>query len=196
MQSRQPLPRGFAGGARRTAVSGLDLSWPVGVPDGGRHGLGADQRAAFDAAVPRCASALLAACGSATRVLVVGTEEFIYLPLRLSLELARDPLRRIAFQSTTRSPVHVVDAPGYPISRRIDFRGAAVGSGDSVSGDEGSTVRHLYNACWPAGRAEADLVLVIDDGHAVEGPDGVAAAVAAATGAPVVLAVLGPGPLR
>ena len=191
MQSRQPLPRGIAGGARRIAVSGLALSWPVGVPDGGRHGLGAVQRAAFDAAVPRCASALSAACGSATRVLVVGTEEFMYLPLRLSLELARDPSRRIAFQSTTRSPVHVVDAPGYPISRRIDFRGGTVGSGD-----EGSTVRHLYNACWPAGRAEADLVLVIDDGHAVEGPDGVAAAVAAATGAPVVLAVLGPGPPR
>ena len=191
MQSQQPLPGNIAGQARRVAVSGLDLSWPVGVPDGGRHGLGGHQRAAFDAAVPRCASALSAACGSATRVLVVGTDEFMYLPLRLSLELARDPSRRIAFQSTTRSPVHVVDAPGYPIARRIDFRGAPVGSGD-----EGSDVRHLYNACWPTGRAEADLVVVIDDGQAVPGPDGVAAAVAAATGAPVLLAVLGPGPPR
>ena len=39
---------------------------------------------------------------------------------------------------------------------------------------------------------EPDLIVVVDDGHAVPGPTGVAESLAAATGAPVLLAVLTP----
>ena len=53
----------------------------------------------------------------------------------------------------------------------------------------------MYNVRWPeavgaVGPGEADLVIVVDDGHAVDGPDGVARSVAASTGAPLVLARL------
>jgi hypothetical protein len=79
----------------------------------------------------------------------------------------------VTFQSTTRSPVHAVDQPGYPVRRRIDF----------VSDDAGTAVtRHLYNA-----GDEADVIVVVDEGDARPGADGVAAAIAAATGADVVL---------
>ena len=117
----------------------------------------------------------------------------MYLPLMIALELARDGQRQIMFQSTTRSPVHAVDRPGYPIRRRIDF------SGSELTGDVAVPVaRHLYNAAPPApgddALAELDLVVVIDDGLAIIGPEGVAARVAAATGRPVILAVLAAAP--
>jgi len=81
-----------------------------------------------------------------------------------------------------------VDEPGYPVRRRIDF----------VSDDAGTAVtRHLYNAGRPdAGHPDAadhvagqraDLIVVIDEGDARPGSDGVAAAIAAATGTGVVL---------
>jgi phosphoribosyltransferase-like predicted ribonucleoside biosynthesis protein len=114
--------------------------------------------------------------------------------LRIALDLVENPPdgepsgRRVTFQSTTRSPVHAVDQPGYPVRRRIDF----------VSDDAGAAVtRHLYNAGYPdAGGDDAgdhyagdhyDVIVVIDEGDARPGADGVAAAIAAATGADVVL---------
>jgi hypothetical protein len=158
-------------------VRTVQLPWPSEVPQGGRH-----------AAILAAAGPLAVACGDARRVLVVGTEELMYLPLRLALAL-RGPGRATAFQSTTRSPVHAIDEPGYPIRRRIDFRARVHPATDELA------VRHVYNVRWPdpidsVGPEEADLVVVVDDGHAVDGPDGVAQAVAAATGAPVVLARL------
>ena len=50
----------------------------------------------------------------------------------------------------------------------------------------------MYNAGWPdrSGAGEADLIVVVDDRHAVAGPEGVAESVARATGTPVVLARL------
>jgi len=173
----------------------VDLPWPAEVPTGGRHGFLPGDRAAFDAAVLTAAEVLGAAAGESRRILVLGTEELMYLPLRLALELARDPLRALAFQSTTRSPVHAIDRPGYPIRRRIDYV-------SSVIDDAERPVRHVYNAGWPetgstsAGFTEPELIVVVDDGHAVPGPDGAAESIAAATGAPVLLAVLQPRPQR
>jgi hypothetical protein len=173
---------------RTPDVRELALPWPASVPQGGRHGFAPADRAAFDAAIAAAAAALTGAVGDARRVLLLGTEELMYLPLRLALAL-RDPRRAIAFQSTTRSPVHALDVSGYPVRRRIDFTGLV-----HPAGDERAT-RHVYNARWPdsvgsAGSAEPELVIIVDDGHAVDGPDGVAATVAGATGAPVVLARL------
>jgi hypothetical protein len=91
--------------------------------------------------------------------------------------------------------VHAIDRPGYPIRRRIDFQSRVFGAnGEPVSRE----TRHVYNCNWPAQPAggsagtpeEADLIVVVDDGHAVPGATGLAAAVAAATGTPVLLAVL------
>jgi len=173
-------------------VREVALPWPASVPHGGRHGFASADRAPFDAAIASAAAALAETVGGARRVLVLGTEELMYLPLRLALAL-QDANRATVFQSTTRSPVHALDVPGYPIRRRIDFTGLVHPAGVERA------VRHVYNAGWPdsvgsAGADEADLVIVVDDGHAVDGPDGVAARVARATGAPVVLARLAGSP--
>ena len=53
--------------------------------------------------------------GSGT-VHVVGVEEQIQLPVLIAERLARSrPDLRVLVSSTTRSPVVVLDAPGYPI---------------------------------------------------------------------------------
>jgi hypothetical protein len=171
--------------------SRLDLPWPAAVPMGGRHGFTPGDRPAFDVAVGAVAASVTASCGSATRILIVGTEELMYLPLAVACALARDHGRDILFQSTTRSPVHAVDRSGYPIRRRIDFT-----STETVDGVAVPVARHLYNAGRPADGGgpldEVDVVVVIDEGFAVNDGDGVAARVAAATRRPVILAVLPP----
>jgi hypothetical protein len=162
-------------------VSQRELPWPDDVPIGGRHGFHPADRPAFDAAVSEAVAGLIPVVGSASRVLVIGTEELMYLPLRIAAALS-SPERWTALQSTTRSPVHAVDRPGYPVRRRIDFRAP-------VEGGPRTAQRHLYNAWWPAG-GEADLVLLVDDRPSRPGPTGPAAAIAAVTGAPVVSVVL------
>ncbi|MGS0688697.1 phosphoribosyltransferase domain-containing protein [Nakamurella sp. GG22] len=165
-------------------LSQVELPWPAAVPTGGRHGFHPADRPAFDAAVSDAVAALIPAVGSAATVLVIGTEELMYLPLRIAAGLSTAE-RRTAFQSTTRSPVHAVDRPGYPVRRRIDFR-------VPVDGSPRTAERHLYNAWWPGtpAGAEADLVLLVDDRPSRPGPTGPAEAIAAATGAPVVSVVL------
>ncbi len=170
----------------------VSIDWPGTVPAGGTFGFLPDQGAAFASAVDAVADRLRAELGEARRLLVIGTEEFMYLPLRVALALVDASGPAVAFQSTTRSPVHVLDEPGYPIRRRILFRA-------SVDGGKGTARRFLYNASWPSeppgsggANGEPDLVLVLDDdGSALNGPAGVAAAVAAANGARVVLAAIG-----
>jgi hypothetical protein len=164
------------------AVREVALPWPATVPHGGRHGLADADRTGFDAAVRAAATVLDHECRDATRVLVLGTEELMYLPLRLALALPTG--RRTAFQSTTRSPAHAIDVPGYPIRRRIDFT-----SLEHPAGTE-RAVRHVYNASWSTPADEADLVIVVDDGHALDGPHGLAASVSRATGVPVLSARL------
>ena len=72
----------------------------------------------------------------------------MYLPLRLALELAADDgsrHRAVAFQSTTRSPVHAIDRPG------IRSGGGSTSRAVSVHrrGLEPAGVRHVYNCGWP-----------------------------------------------
>jgi hypothetical protein len=177
---------------REVTHSRVDLSWTRDVPTGGRHGFLPTDRVEFDDAVRAASVALEPLCGESSRILVLGTEELMYLPLRLALELARNPLRSVVFQSTTRSPVHAIDRPGYPVRRRIDFV-------SSIVGDAERPVRHVYNAGFPSSAGsltEPELIVLVDDGHAVPGPAGVADSIAAATAVPVLLAALHPRPRR
>ena len=84
------------------------ISWPSGVPYGGRHGFAPDDRPGLAAAVESVASRLQLTGGP---VLVLGTEELMYAPVRLAhvLELAGHD---VLVQSTTRSPVIPVDRVG------------------------------------------------------------------------------------
>ncbi len=97
-------------------------AWPRGVPTGGRHGFRSTDREAFTRALDAAVSALtLTGRGP---VLVVGTEELMYAPVRVAhaLELAlrrTGSTRDVRVQSTTRSPVVPLDVPGYAIRRRL-----------------------------------------------------------------------------
>jgi hypothetical protein len=123
-------------------------SWPARARESGRHGFGpADVRLAHDAAAvvaeavaPRCAD----------RVLVLGSEELMYAPTLIAAELA-DRLPRVRVSSTTRSPVFVVDEPGYPIRSALAFP-----SHDRAA--DGAGPRFAYNVDDDL----TDIVLVVD----------------------------------
>lgn len=176
-------------------VRTMTVTWPAGVPTGGRHGFGPPDVLAFDAAVRRVATDVRSALDElapvagrdGSRVLVVGTEELMYLPLRVAMDLAGLGLP-VRYQSTTRSPVHVLDDPGYPIRRRVDHRRPA------DDGTDGDVDRLVYNVDFDGG--EADVLVVVDDGQESTGPDGVAAALARATGRPVLAVTVRAGETR
>ncbi|MFD7829155.1 phosphoribosyltransferase [Kitasatospora sp. NPDC059803] len=139
----------------------VDLDWPAGLPDGGRHGFTARDRARLDAALPRLAGQLADALpATARRVLVLGFEELMYAPLRLAGALA-DRLGgdRVRYSTTTRSPVLAVDDPGYAIRTRLAF------PAHDDPQDDASRERYAYNVAPgsdPARRFDA-VVLVVDD---------------------------------
>ncbi|MFG3257799.1 phosphoribosyltransferase [Streptomyces sp. NPDC048172] len=154
----------------------VDLGWPDGLPDGGRHGFGPEHRAALDAALPDMAERLLdglAESGGegARRVLVLGTEELMYAPLRLAHELEQrlGEGAEVRFSTTTRSPVLPVDDPGYAIRTALRFPAhdapadahdapadAAGGAGDAA---DGAGDRFAYNV---AGGGFDTVIAVVD----------------------------------
>ncbi|MFE9860374.1 phosphoribosyltransferase [Streptomyces sp. NPDC005780] len=144
----------------------IDLQWPAGVPDGGRHGFTAAHRALLEPALPAMADRIAAALGEHPRkVLVLGFEELMYAPLRLGTALEERTGAEVRYSTTTRSPVLAVDDPGYAIRTRLVFPAhddPADGPGD----------RYAYNV---AGGDFDAVVLVVDstaDTHALHGPRG------------------------
>ncbi|SEO41781.1 phosphoribosyltransferase [Trujillonella endophytica] len=187
---------GEGGGAPapgRVVPAPAAAGWPDGVRESARHGSTAADRAPFDAAVAAVARGLLPAlpARAGARVLVLGTEELMYLPTRIAAELA-DLLEErgvaVAVSSTTRSPVLPVDAPGYAIRTALAFD-------SSDSPVDGPGPRFAYNVAAPAGGAPFDAaVLVVDDGGAGGGrlPEVLAGAVAG----PVTVVTVPPTPPR
>ncbi|WP_430625633.1 phosphoribosyltransferase [Streptomyces sp. NBC_01264] len=166
----------------------VELEWPAGIPDGGRHGFTPAHRAALEAALPGMADRLKAALGDGpTRVLVLGNEELMYAPLRLAqaLEASGAPSApvEVRFSTTTRSPVLAVDDPGYAIRTRLVFPAhdaPADGPGD----------RYAYNVASTAGAGFDAVIAVVDSaGDTAELRTGLLAALAPHTGR-VVLAVI------
>lgn len=144
----------------------IDLQWPAGVPDGGRHGFTPAHRALLEPALPAMADRIAAAVGEhARRVLVLGFEELMYAPLRLGAALEERIDAEVRYSTTTRSPVLAVDDPGYAIRTRLVFPAhddPADGPGD----------RYAYNV---AGGGFDAVVLVVDstaDTAALHGPRG------------------------
>ncbi|WP_053649859.1 phosphoribosyltransferase [Streptomyces sp. XY431] len=147
----------------------VDLDWPAGLPDGGRHGFTREHRARLEAALPGLAERLAAAVdpdGAAgadrARVLVLGFEELMYAPLRLADALAeRLPggTDRVRYSTTTRSPVLAVDDPGYAIRTRLAF------PAHDDPADDSSRERYAYNVApgTDPARRFGTVVLVVDD---------------------------------
>ncbi|WP_327069385.1 phosphoribosyltransferase [Kitasatospora sp. NBC_01250] len=154
-----------AGRAARGELVRAELPWPAEVPEGGRHGFRPAQRRALEAALPDLGERLAKELrGSERRVLVLGCEELSYAPLRLAhaLEAALEGAGAsvgcsVRFSTTTRSPVLVVDDPGYAIRSGLAFpaHGAP---------QEGGGTRFAYNVApgREAARRFETVVLVVD----------------------------------
>ncbi|MGI5468526.1 phosphoribosyltransferase [Streptomyces sp. CA-132043] len=162
----------------------VELAWPAGLPDGGRHGFTPAHRARLEAALPDMAARIAAALGETgrrtdARVLVLGNEELMYAPLRLAGALDEALPAEVRFSTTTRSPVLAVDDPGYAIRTRLAFP-----AHDRPV--DGPGERYAYNVAPgadPARRFDAVLVLVDSAGDTPElhAPGGLLAALAAHT---------------
>ncbi|MFF9054844.1 phosphoribosyltransferase [Streptomyces erythrochromogenes] len=179
--SPQPGPTGSP-----QPVLRVDLQWPHGLPDGGRHGFTPAHRQRLEAALPDLAARLTAALGTEPgRVLVLGNEELMYAPLRLAKALEETgAAAEVRFSTTTRSPVLAVDDPGYAIRTRLVFPAhdtPADGPGD----------RYAYNVARPSDGAGFDTVVAVVDsaGDTPELHTGLLAALAPHTGR-LVLAVV------
>nr|WTB30884.1 phosphoribosyltransferase [Streptomyces sp. NBC_00830] len=153
----------------------VELGWPAGVPDGGRHGFTPAHRATLESALPAMAARIADALdGDARRVLVLGFEELMYAPLRLGTALEYHTDAEVRYSTTTRSPVLAVDDPGYAIRSRLVFPAhdnPADGPGD----------RFAYNV---AGAGFDAVVVVVDsaaDTPELHAPGGLLAELAAHT---------------
>ncbi|MFD6423124.1 phosphoribosyltransferase [Streptomyces sp. NPDC060198] len=185
---------GATGAAGTARVTRVDLGWPEGLPDGGRHGFTPAHRATLERALPDMAARIAAALrdGPAAegaggpdgprRVLVLGFEELMYAPLRLGTALEQLTDAEVRYSTTTRSPVLAVDDPGYAIRSRLVFPAhdtPADGPGD----------RYTYNVAG----AGFDAVVAVVDSHAdtpaLHAPEGLLARLAAHAGR-VLLAVI------
>jgi hypothetical protein len=157
----------------------VTAAWPAGLPEGGRHGFAPAHRQRLAAAVDTLAAEVAAGLPGG-RILVLGTEELMYAPLRLALALTehRDDVR---FSSTTRSPVFPVDEPGYAIRTRLQFT--------APEPDHAGAARFAYNV---ANGGFDGVVVVVDTPHdtpALWGPGGLVEALRPVCGALTVAVV-------
>jgi len=139
-------------------------AWGPDVKEGGRHGFLPADRVPLEAALAVLAADVAVVCGPARRVHVLGFEELMYAPLRLAqalkieLEGGLEGGPSVTYSTTTRSPILVVDDPGYPIRSALTFPA----HDDPV---DGSLTRHAYNVDAPASDPAArfdTVVLVVD----------------------------------
>ncbi len=165
--------------------SDLALTWPGGVPDGGRHGVAREQSPDVDRAVKYCARRIRERIPPGGSIMVLGTEEFMYVPLRIAESLSASGVPTY-FQSTTRSPVHPLDTDDYPIRRAFAF-----GASDrpAASDEQG---RFVYNVRLPDGSDPDLVVLVTDSGHDAESVAAGPAAALRAAGLAVLTATVSP----
>jgi hypothetical protein len=139
-------------------LSRLHPAWPPGLPEGGRHGFTPAHRSMLEAVVAEIAASI-APLVRGRRVLVLGCEEFMYLPLRVAEALQRclAPGSEVRYASTARSPVLALDDATYPIRTRLAF--------PAHDRDAASGWRFAYNVAPgrdPARRFE-DVVCVLDE---------------------------------
>ncbi|MFD9003462.1 phosphoribosyltransferase [Streptomyces sp. NPDC059582] len=153
-------------------VERVDLCWPRGLPDGGRHGFTARHRRRLESALPAMAARLAEAIpDDARRVLVLGFEELMYAPLRLARELEQVVAAEVRYSTTTRSPVLAVDDPGYAIRSRLVFP-----AHDDPA--DGPGERYAYNVAGAGFDAVVAVVDSVADTASLHAPDGLLARLA------------------
>ncbi|TLS47242.1 phosphoribosyltransferase [Streptomyces montanus] len=166
-------------------IARVQLGWPRGLPDGGRHGFTPEHRAQLEGALPAMAARLADALPEdARRILVLGFEELMYAPLRLgvALEKLKPDGTEVRYSTTTRSPVLALDDPGYAIRSRLVF------PAHDTPGD-GPGERYAYNVAGAGFDAVVAVVDSVADTAELHAPDGLLARLAAHTPS-VLLAVV------
>ena len=123
---------------------------------GGRLGGEAGEVAGLEGPLRETAAAVAAASRLSGRLHVLGSEELMYLPTRLAAALAGTTGREVVLSTTTRSPVLVVDEPGYAVRTGLVFP-----SHDDPA--DGPGPRFAYNLTANGGGGPATVVLVVDD---------------------------------
>ncbi|WP_019546106.1 phosphoribosyltransferase [Streptomyces sulphureus] len=155
----------------------VDLGWPAGLAEGARHGVGRAHASRLDAVLPGVAARLAARLAPArpARVLVLGTEELMYAPLRIAhaLEEHLGESAEVRFSTTTRSPVLPVDDDGYAIRTALTFT-----PHDLPPGSPDSGTRYAYNVAGGGFDAVVALVDDVGDTEALRAPDGLLAQLA------------------
>jgi hypothetical protein len=135
-------------------VRKVDAAWPKDLHLCARHGWDAVDEAALDLALVTLAQTLLADLdGSPARLLVLGTEELMYAPLRLAAVLGERLAgtgRQVRYQSTTRSPVAPIDRDDYAVRCALEF----------AAPDEPGRSSFVYNVR----PGVADHIIVVTDG--------------------------------
>lgn len=121
VSSSKPSPRL----GRPGHVTEVMASWPIGVPYSGSEGLTASQLGqARDAAGDVARGLARHIPGSTRRVHVIAWEEFAHVPALVASELKSLIGAEVLISSTTRSPAHVVQQPGYPLQSVVEFAAA------------------------------------------------------------------------
>ncbi|MFF4757263.1 phosphoribosyltransferase [Streptomyces sp. NPDC001292] len=185
-----PSPAGASAGAEGAVVCGasvvpgqrgavrvrrVELHWPRGVPDGGRHGFTPVHRDRLERALPAMAARIAEALPrGARRVLVLGCEELMYAPLRLAREVEQVVEAEVRYSTTTRSPVLAVDDPGYAIRTRLVFP-----AHDNPA--DGPGERYAYNVAGGGFDAVVAVVDSVADTPELRAPTGLLARLAAHT---------------
>lgn len=145
------LPVPESPGRPRGHTRRIEVNWPSGVPEGGRHGVTPADEPDFASAVESAARTLAPIVGP-SRVHVLGTEELMYLPMRLACTLATQVSAVVTFSSTTRSPIAVLDDPGYAVRSNLVFDA-------HDDPEDGPGARYAYNL---VGRKFDTVVVVVD----------------------------------
>ncbi|MCW2548378.1 MAG: hypothetical protein JWN96_2838 [Mycobacterium sp.] len=132
----------------------IAADWPSPLRISARHGWDAGDEAALEAALGPLAGLLVERIpATAGRLLVLGTEELMYAPLRLAAAL-RERLassdRQVRYQSTTRSPVAPIDREGYAVRCALEF----------AAPDEPGRSSFVYNVR----PGVADHIIMVTDG--------------------------------
>ncbi|WP_239567465.1 phosphoribosyltransferase [Streptomyces sp. G44] len=177
----------------RGTITRVELGWPSGLPDGGRHGFTPAHRARLQDALPGMAERIAQALPEGARrgrVLVLGFEELMYAPLALGVELERRIDADVRFSTTTRSPVLAVDDPGYAIRTRLVFP-AHDDPADQPAGQpaDEAAPRFAYNVAGGGFDAVVAVVDSVADTPRLHAPDGLLAQLSAHAGH-VLLAVV------
>ena len=91
------------------------------------------------------------------RTLVLGTEEFMYTPLRIAEAVAGLSDGEVVYHSTTRSPVHVVDVDGYAVRSRLSFPAPGPQGYRSCSGSLPTTTARVASRTFTGMTAIGDI---------------------------------------